>query len=74
MSRELKPCPFCGGKAEVRTKYIEKETKDVPVSSYVRCTRCFAHSDEFLYKNTEFTLIDPAEEAIKAWNRREVTE
>lgn len=74
MSEELKRCPFCGGKAEVRTKYIEKETKDVPVSSYVRCTRCFAQSDEFLYKNTEFILIDPAEEAIKAWNRRKVTE
>lgn len=70
MAREIKPCPFCGGKAEVRTIAREKETKIVPISSYVRCTWCYAQTNEVLYKNTEWTLIDPAEEAIKAWNKR----
>lgn len=67
---ELKPCPFCGGDAEVRTIFIEKETKDVPISSYVRCTQCFASTDEYHYKNADRTGINPSEEAVKAWNRR----
>ncbi len=67
---ELKHCPFCGGKAEIRTTYYELETKDVPISTYVRCTRCFARTNEYLYKNTDLTGINPPEEAVKAWNRR----
>ena len=67
---ELKPCPFCGGEAEVRTVHIEKERKDVPMFSYVRCGKCFAQTYEFPYKNADMTGTNPAESAVKAWNRR----
>lgn len=66
----LLPCPFCGGEAEVRTAYIEKERKDVPMFSYARCGRCFAQTFEFAHKNSDRTGVNPAEEAAKAWNRR----
>ncbi len=70
MSGELKPCPFCGGDAEVRTTYYELKTKDVPINSYVRCTKCFAQTYEFSYKNTDRTGTNPVESAVDAWNKR----
>ena len=68
--RKLKPCPFCGGEAEVRTKILELVTKDVPIESYVTCTKCFASTSGFSYKDADRKGIVPAEEAAKAWNRR----
>lgn len=68
---ELKPCPFCGGKAEIRTAYIEKETKNVPLYSYVMCMKCFSKTMDFSYKNAEHTGVNPSEAAAKAWNHRE---
>ena len=55
---ELKPCPFCGGKAELKTfwggfhirRYI----------NVVQCTSCRANSGEWKIKP----------KAIEAWNRR----
>ena len=67
----INPCPFCGGKAELRTTIYEGKRKGVPIDSYVTCTKCFAMSDRFLYKNTDRTGANPAEAAVNAWNRRE---
>ena len=53
---ELKPCPFCGGEAEVR-----KEDTSNGKSYHVTCTN--KHLVYLLGFNTE-------EQAIKAWNRR----
>ena len=55
---DLKPCPFCGGKAVVTAKlpyFGENETLSV------MCKECNASSK---HKRTE-------EEAIEAWNRRD---
>ena len=52
--RELKPCPFCGGEAEI-------EMDDCWYWNYhVFCQECKIGTD---YYNT-------ADEAIEAWNRR----
>lgn len=52
---ELKPCPFCGGKASCKPfKWIEF------TSYHVCCEDCRASTIEFDY----------AKEAVEAWNRR----
>lgn len=51
---KLKPCPFCGGKAELLivpgniTKWV------------VRCTKCYTNNGTFVLDH----------DAIEAWNRR----
>ena len=52
---KLKPCPFCGGSAEMW------DTEDVQYPYQIVCMSCFCGTDEKTYK----------ESAIEAWNRRE---
>ena len=58
---ELRPCPFCGGAAEI--SYGRFGGKD---TSYVMCRKCAAQG--------EFFVVSPKyasnERAIEAWNRR----
>lgn len=61
---ELKPCPFCGGEAEIsHGRFDGKDT------SYVVCKRCMARGEFFTisFKRSSDDM------AIEAWNRR-VTE
>ena len=67
---ELKPCPFCGGEAESRIIYEGKRETLKAMFHYVRCSKCFAQTFSFPYKNTDRTGVNPADEAIEAWNRR----
>ena len=62
---ELKPCPFCGGEASIRTGVTSSVPK-VP-KAIVICQKCSASTDWFCDKggNAEFVF-----EAIEAWNRR----
>lgn len=61
---ELKPCPFCGGAAELKVKdYAMMGHKK---QAYVRCKVCGTTSDYF----SEDIAYCANEKAIKAWNRR----
>lgn len=75
---ELKPCPFCGGEAELKTQEVQYGL----CGAWVFCVNCGAKSN---YMNThEFNLhqgkistpiTDESkqkgiEKAIEAWNRR----
>ena len=55
---ELKPCPFCGGRAFCRwtDEGMEKES----YLFYVECDNCYITTTYFYDK----------EKAIEAWNRR----
>lgn len=57
MTDELKPCPFCGSSAVIRS--------NGEYQYYVRCTNfdCSVHP-------TTYVMTTP-EKAIAAWNRRE---
>lgn len=55
MSVKLKPCPFCGGRAEPRE---EKDTHHKWF--YVRCTECGSRTNRYYWLNF----------AIKVWNTR----
>lgn len=66
---ELKPCPFCGGKAEIKTdtrfprygKYA-----DQAVTAYEVCCT----NTECIIYNADNKYFLSAEEAVKAWNNR----
>ena len=66
MDKELKPCPFCGGKAE----YFEERIYFVPFRNLpwkgVRCTRCGG-----LYLSTDIKTCP--NDMRDAWNRRTVS-
>lgn len=54
MSKELKPCPFCGSR-DVRVMQLSTMFR-----FFCACNSCHATTGEYVFK----------EEAIKAWNRR----
>ena len=60
---ELKPCPFCGGEAEVVPhKFFSEALKAWKVDCYgIECKNC--HTSGYQFWGTE-------EQAVKAWNRR----
>ena len=60
MSEKLKPCPFCGNKAEINGKILNWDLSSIEAAYFVRCTKCRNHSDWF----------DTEQDAIEAWNRR----
>lgn len=67
MDKELKPCPFCGGVAELKeSHYLESE---LPYS-YVHCTnvKCtLNHNTAHFSGDTE---ASNSEKAVTAWNLR----
>ena len=57
---ELKPCPFCGGKASLRHNHAGIG------ESYVQCEKCGLESSRFI-KSFEGSSDD---RAVEFWNRR----
>ena len=68
---ELKPCPFCGGKAKLKLGMPYQQKPDRK-QAFVQCTSCQAKTITYFrlpYQSWE----DTKRYAIEAWNRRGVT-
>lgn len=63
MQSEVKPCPFCGGRAELMTHYDTD-----PEIELVSCTNCGARGPEYV-NNGEMLIVHP-DVAVAVWNRR----
>lgn len=63
---DLKPCPFCGNEAELKT-VIRTNCFPTYQNAYVRCKSCKASTCSFEDKNLNGQHIF---KAIEAWNRR----
>ena len=63
---ELKPCPFCGGSADLFERYSATKR-----SNYVqvRCCECGAQGGPYKYR-TEARAKRARKLAINNWNRR----
>lgn len=59
--KELKPCPFCGGQAQ-----LDHEGTGRNVYSKVRCMKCYCVTKGFMIS----TEHSSDEKAIEAWSRR----
>ena len=65
---ELKPCPFCNGKAKFRKDYHIGHGEKYTVY-YIQCGRCEAKGKSF--DDWEGTPKEEAiSKAVKAWNER----
>lgn len=70
MSEELKPCPFCGGKA-----IIKAVDKNYGFTIWCQCKECYARTDGYCPNtDNEDKTIDSIESckvrAVERWNRR----
>lgn len=60
--KELKPCPFCGGEAEISIN----KTKQAQ-TSVIRCSVCSCQKTMLKYPNYKG---DIEQDIIESWNRR----
>lgn len=68
---ELKPCPFCGGKAKI----MRKGSRSGKIRSYsVDCPECLANGPVFWVADWHRTPFIAQEKAVRAWNKRKEDE
>lgn len=61
---ELKPCPFCGGKADLVTELNG-------FYAFVRCSNCYAMVQPQALVGVKRTREELEKAAVEDWNRRE---
>ena len=60
---ELKPCPFCGGEAEMFSRRCAEDAME----AWIQCSSCFSVTGSTQQYEDAFA---PREQAIAAWNQR----
>jgi Lar family restriction alleviation protein len=75
-SERLKPCPFCGKKAEFRTNTTGTNGENFKYRFNIRCRNCGMNSShiydvEITFRNGDFVIIeDGRDKAVEEWNSR----
>ena len=84
MSKELKPCPFCGSNELIIdvSGEIQPKRKAIEYTAYVECAKCLAKGGAVMEElkihlfggNIEFDTIDEKfkERVIEVWNKRSI--
>ena len=68
MTDELKPCPFCGGEAELFESNI---SRSVEYSVYIGCPTCGGQTTTTsAVPATQYTVDSTRQTVISRWNRR----
>ena len=78
MAEILKPCPFCGGKAEYNSVAVKFDSCSRGFDFDVRCSKCGATAGRRIYSVTVRLASDgeienakdERPEAADVWNRR----
>ena len=74
IDRELKPCPFCGGKAEITEMASGYGNREFTKEYRIGCEGCrvyFRRTTRFrLEKDEPVFIVNGCQEAINDWNRR----
>ena len=72
MADELKPCPFCGGAAEMDTARAFRELRSGNVSTAVAiyCVDCSADICLCRADMPDLTTADLVYQVLEQWNRR----
>ena len=68
MPTELKPCPFCGGEAELIKQYHLDGQTHYEVAK-VRCSMCKCQTDDYILDGY-YGSTDTAQDAVDDWNKR----
>ena len=61
-NKDLKPCPFCGGRAHIKTKAWDVFT----YGAFIECVDCGART-EIVEPSCDYAAVDKAAEL---WNKR----
>ena len=68
---DLKPCPFCGGRAFLERSAGANINGKKQTAAYVRCSKCYARTGRMLYGNNDPDGRTRAKnDAIDAWQKR----
>ena len=69
---ELKPCPFCGGRAYLERRHRAFINATETRVAFVRCMNCEARTGRFKLEDygTRNHSTIAEEKAVESWNRR----